>query len=392
MSTVTITAEAASKIVRQNVRMAIGQEPFFGSLALRMNWVADERCPTMATDGKAVYYNPKFVSEMSAEEVKAVSIHEIMHVALMHPLRLGDRNRMKANIAMDYAINLLITECGYQLPKDCLLDQKYKGLSWEQIYDMLPEQKCKGGSGSGEGQSNGQSGDKDFSQGDVLPTEGMTKEEQAALAEEIQVKVAQAESHAKFCGKMPGALKDLLAKAREPEEDYRHLFAKFMQPIYPRDYTWQKPSRRFMGQDMYLPSVLRDGVGKLVVGMDTSGSVPHDVLENFLGMINHFLTKVRPEETHVLYCDYDVYKHDQYKPGRPMELDGQKVQSGGTRFSPVFQYAQDKEIKPKCYVYLTDMACHDFGPDPGVPVIWMQYGDYTNHNVPFGTVVKIKTV
>jgi len=383
-------SEASKRIVQTTVQMAIGSEIFFGTLALRYDWQADKACPTMATDGRRFYYNPNFVLSITQEELKAVIIHEIMHVALMHPLRLGDRNRMKANIAMDDAINLSIDECGYQLPKDCMLDPRYKGLSWEQIYDMLPEQKRKGGSGSGQG--NGQGGDKDFSQGDVLPTDGMTKEEKAALAEEIQVKVAQAESHAKFCGKLPGALKDLLAKAREPEEDYRHLFAKFMQPIYPRDYTWQKPSRRFMGQDMYLPSVLRDGVGKLVVGMDTSGSVPHDVLENFLGMINHFLTKVRPEETHVLYCDYDVYKHDQYKPGRPMELDGQKVQSGGTRFSPVFQYAQDKDIKPKCFVYLTDMACYDFGPDPGVPVIWMQYGDYNNTNVPFGTVVKIKTV
>ena len=380
--------EAAQKIVRQNVRMAIGQEPFFGALALRLDWVADEQCPTMATDGKSVIYNPAWVLQISAEELKAVAIHEIMHVALMHPLRIGDRDPMRCNIAMDYAINILLHECNYNLPDGALLDWQYKGLSWEQIYAMLPEQKdvYRGKPKDGSNPKDGP-----YENGDVLKPSG-TKEELSKLEEDIQVNVAQAESHAKMAGKLPGALKDLIASAREPEEDYRHLFAKFMAPIYPRDYTWQRPSRRFMGQDMYLPSVLKDGVGKIVVGMDTSGSVPHNVLENFLGMINHFLAQVRPEETHVLYCDSTVYKHDTYRAGRPMDLSGQKMQSGGTRFSPVFEYAQEKGIKPRCYVYLTDMWCYDFGPDPGVPVIWMQYGNYNNRKVPFGTVVKIKTV
>ena len=74
-----------------------------------------------------------------------------------------------------------------------------------------------------------------------------------------------------------------------------------------------------------------------------------------------------------------------------MELDGCKVQSGGTRFSPVFKYASDNEIKPKCCVYLTDLECYDFGPEPEYPVLWMQYGGFRGE-VPFGQIVKIKTV
>lgn len=386
--------DAAAKIVRQNVRMAIGQEPFFGSLALRMKWEADERCPTMATDGTAVYYNPKFVLEMSLDEVKAVAIHEIMHVALLHPLRVGARDKFKSNIAMDYAINLLIQDAGYKLPSGGLLDYQYEGMSWEQIYDLLPQQNRSKGSGSGDGASgpgNDPANGRDYSDGDVLQP-SLTKEQAAALEEQIKTNVIQSESAAKAAGKMPANLSQVFLQEREPEEDYQHLFAKFMAPIFPRDYTWQRPSRRFIGQDMYLPSVLKDGIGEIIVGVDTSGSVPVRVLENFVGMINHFLTRVKPERTHVLYCDAFVYKHDQFKPGNPMDLDGCKVQQGGTRFAPVFQYAADNEIKPKCAVYLTDMECYDFGPEPDYPVIWMQYGNYNNTSVPFGTVVKIKTV
>jgi len=374
--------EAAAKIVRQNVRMAIGNEPFFGSIAMRLPWVADDTCPTMATDGKCIIYNPAFVLEMSAEEVKAVAIHEIMHVALLHPLRLNGRDHKRANMAMDYAINLLLTDAGYKLPQGALIDRTYADMSWEQIYDLLPAQPKGNGRGSGSG--------RDYSNGDVLPPPG-SAEERRELEEEIGTIVVQAESNAKAAGKMPGNLRDVLLKSREPEEDYRHLFEKFVAPIYPRDYTWQRPSRRFIGQDMYLPSILKDGVGELMVAVDTSGSISHDVLENFVGMINHFLTRVKPEKLHVVYCDASVYKHEQFKPGAPMELDGCKVQSGGTRFSPVFKYASDNEIKPKCCVYLTDLECYDFGPQPEYPVLWMQYGNFKGE-VPFGQIVKIKTV
>lgn len=387
--------EAAAKIIRQNVRMAIGNEPFFGSLALRMRWEADDLCPTMATDGTMVIYNPQFVLEQTTDEVKAVAIHEVMHVALLHPLRLGGRDPFIANMAMDYAINIIITGSGYKLPSGALLDYKYSDMSWEQVYDILIQQR---GGKSPDGPINPRpggspgnpGGKRDYGNGDVLRPQ-ITKEQGAKLEEEIKINVSQAESNAKAAGKMPGALRDVLLKSREPEEDYRHLFAKFMAPIYPRDYTWQRPSRRFVGQDMYLPSILKDGVGKLMVAVDTSGSISHGVMENFVGMINHFLSRVKPESLHVVYCDATVYKHEQFKPGAPMELDGCKVQSGGTRFSPVFKYAQDNEIKPKCCVYLTDLECYDFGPEPEYPVLWMQYGSFSG-KVPFGEIVKIKTV
>jgi predicted metal-dependent peptidase len=330
-----------------------------------------------------VIYNPQFVLECTADEVKAVAIHEIMHVALLHPLRLNGRNPEKANIAMDYAINLLIKDCGYQLPQGALINEQFRGMSWEQIYNLIPDPPDNPRRGTG-------NQDGPYSKGDVIAPD-LSKEDASKLEEEIKVNVAQSEQTAKAAGCMPGPLQKQIADAREPEEDYRYLFDKFMAPIFPKDYTWQRPSRRFMAQDMYLPSIMKDGVGKLVVGLDTSGSVSKNVLNQFLGLINHFLVRVKPEATHVLYCDHDVYKHEVFKVGSEMDLSDFKVQRGGTRFSPVFAYAQENSIKPKAYVYLTDMECLDFGPDPGVPVIWLQVGEY-RATPPFGTVIKIKEI
>ena len=371
----------ADKIVLNNVKLAMGSEVFFGTLALRYPWIADESCPTMATDGTAFFYNPKFVESMTNEEVKAVAIHEIMHVALLHPMSMKGYEPRRANIAMDYAINLLIYDCGYKLPSCALLDSRYKDMSWKQIYKLLPEQKQDQGNDGSGSRSNSNNGD-------VRPTPG-NEEQQATAKENAKVSVAQGEQKAKAMGHMPGPLRAMVVKTREPEENYQYLFQKFMSPIFATDYTWARPSRRFMGQGMYLPSVMKTGVGALVVGVDTSASVANEDLERFLGLINHFLGKVRPEVTHVLYCDTDVYKHDKLKPGKPMDLSGFVAQRGGTRFAPVFDYAQKHQLKPKAFVYLTDMECSNFGTDPGVPTIWMRVGKYQT-TPPFGTVINLK--
>jgi len=331
-------SEASKRIVQTTVQMAIGGEIFFGSLALRYEWQADKACPTMATDGRRFYYNPDFVLST--------------------------------------------------------------GMAWEQIYKLLPQQQQKqnqpsNGQGQGQGQPSQDQGQgqgqqqRDYSNGDVLSAGG-TAEERADLEQQIMTTVAQAEQTARVAGKMPGALRDLLVQVREPEEDYRYLFQKFMAPIFPVDYTWQRPSRRFMGQGMYMPSLLKDGVGKLVVGLDTSASVSKAELEMFLGLINHFLTKVKPEKTHLLYCDTTVYKHEMFKPGQPMDVSEFQAQRGGTRFRPVFDYSSEHDLKPKAFVYLTDMECDDFGPDPGVPVLWFQVGNHKSRP-PFGEVIRLKS-
>lgn len=282
-----------------------------------------------------------------------------------------------------------------------LLDNRYAGMAWEQIYKLLPQQQQKqnqpsNGQGQGQGQPSQDQGQgqgqqqRDYSNGDVLSAGG-TAEERADLEQQIMTTVAQAEQTARVAGKMPGALRDLLVQVREPEEDYRYLFQKFMAPIFPVDYTWQRPSRRFMGQGMYMPSLLKDGVGKLVVGLDTSASVSKVELEMFLGLINHFLTKVKPEKTHLLYCDTTVYKHEMFKPGQPMNVSEFQAQRGGTRFRPVFDYSREHDLKPKAFVYLTDMECDDFGPDPGVPVLWFQVGNYKSRP-PFGEVIRLNKI
>ena len=115
--------------------------PFFGSLALRMNLEEETRgrTQTMATDGRSIFYDPKFVKGCSDLELVGLLAHEVMHPAMQHHTRRGDRDPRLWNDAADYAINPILTEAGFVLPGGALTSFQYRGMTAEQIYDDLDQ-------------------------------------------------------------------------------------------------------------------------------------------------------------------------------------------------------------------------------------------------------------
>ena len=102
-------------------------------------------CTTMATDGYYIYVDPGFCNQITEEELTAVIAHEILHCVLGHMDRRGVRDRRSWNVAIDYAVNLLLVDAGFQLPKNGLLDRNFRGMTAEEIYDSLESRADAGG-------------------------------------------------------------------------------------------------------------------------------------------------------------------------------------------------------------------------------------------------------
>lgn len=80
--------------------------PFFASLVLGMNieekdaeFFAFAPSPTMATDGKNIYYFKEFVESLTVNQVVGVLAHEGCHVGFLHHTRRQSRNVTVWNIA-----------------------------------------------------------------------------------------------------------------------------------------------------------------------------------------------------------------------------------------------------------------------------------------------------
>lgn len=360
--------QAARKLAAARSGLIMGQ-PFFGMLALRLTTVEDRSIPTLAVDGKHVYYNPDYVLGLSPSLCRSAMAHEVMHCVLDHISRRGAREPRRWNFAIDYAANLILEESGFEISPTWLLDRQYTGLTAEQIYPRLPDNlsKIKGGAGPQDEVREGNGSDA------------------ATTATEWKLATIQAATAAKAQGKLPASLSRLVDEAAKAQVDWREQLQRFVTQRAKDDYAWARPNRRYLSAGMYLPGMYSENMGPMVVGIDTSGSIDAPTLSAFGAEIRAIAQAVRPSEIHVVYCDARVNHVDVFKPHDDMQFKPHG--GGGTAFKPVFDYVAEKGLQPECLVYLTDLyGEHNFVP-PEYPTLWCCTTDQT---ASFGTTIRIE--
>lgn len=370
---------ALTKIQKAKAGLILDQ-PFFASILLSMPMILDNSQPTMATDGETIYFNETWVSALQLPEVTFVLAHETMHAVFQHMLRLDGKNLNKWNVATDHIINtLLVTEGVGVMPKGALCDfglVKNGNGTAEGVYRLLPketEQKPGGNPGG----PNGQPGPLDT----LLKPKG--DEEEARR--EIEGKVRQA----KNAGKMSANLKRFVKELLKTTTPWRDVLRRFVSEKAKVEYSYARPKRRFLAEDLYLPSLVGEQVGAIAVAVDCSGSIDEKLLALFEAEIKAIHQDVKPSRLDVLYFDSKVLPGRQsFGPDDTVKLN--HVGGGGTAFSPVFQTLNADETQPVACIVLTDLYCSDFGPQPDYPVLWASIT--SRDKVPFGEVTYIKEV
>jgi len=382
--------------------------PFFGTLLFRLGGKASQSVATMATDGVSLFYNPEFVDTLNAAELAGVLAHEVMHPALQHHTRRGDRNPVRWNMACDYAINPILLDAGLTLPKDVLIDNRFRGMSAERIYNLIEDdEKQDGSSGQSESRAgNGSAAPENGSLqndeagnepqapstpggvGQVLDAREPEAESGPSVAEqtrEWQIAVEQAKTVAKVAGKLPVGAVRALEASHVAKVDWRELLRRAWSDTIPSDYTWTRPNRRHVWSGLYLPGVTSEGVGEIAIAIDCSGSVGSRQLGLFEAEVRSILAGQRPRLVYVLYFDAAVQKVETYRAGQPVSLS--PAGGGGTDFRPCFDWLEEQCIMPQTLVFLTDL-CGTFPSEvPPYPVIW---ASTEMRRAPFGEVVPME--
>ena len=350
------------------------EHPFIGNVALNMPFVPDHSIRTAMTNGKEIRYNPRFMDSMGDEERKFVVAHECFHPMLEHNFRRGERQHKRWNKAGDYVINQLLTDENIgKMPSFGLLNaQLYQAgnQTTDGIYNLLPDEPDDGSGGDGTEAMD------DCADGGGSPAE------QAQQAAEWKVRVAQAAQAAKMMGKMSAGLERLVNDVLAPKVDWRDVLRKFVEKCRSDQRSFARPNRRFLSQNMYLPSVSGEALGEIAIAVDCSGSIDDRILAQFAGEINAIKEDGNPTCIHVVYFDSEVSHYEKYE--RDDTLNIRAHGGGGTAFSPVFEYFAEHDIEPVACIFLTDLCCDDFGDVPQYPVLWVSTDEGT---APFGEVV-----
>ena len=391
------------RVIRSRVALLL-DHPFFGNLCLKLRLIEDAKLPTFATDGTCILFNPEFAEKLSDEEVVGVLAHETLHAAFLHVFRLAGRHPVKWNVACDFAINLLLTQAGFKLPgkpmtweemaaageaarksgaqpeSGHLLDPAYEGMSADAIYAKLPIQVIKinmAGQGTGEFTEGGKGTATDENGNPVELDETSWK-----------IAVEQAAQCAKKAGNLPGGLEALVKANTESKTDWKAILREFLVAQFSTDVSWMRPNRRFVGAGIYLPGAIKeDGTGRLLLAVDTSGSITDKMLGKVAAEISSIVNEVKPEEVMVAYWDTRIAGVESFFDGDEIVLHAKG--RGGTAAQPVTKFVNDLPEKPLAVIYVSDLQLGDSPKAPdGVPCIWV-VPDSCSVEPPFGSLVKI---
>lgn len=364
---------ALRKLTIARSRLII-DHPFFGMLALRLNLVEDNSIPTLAVNGRSVFYNADFVMKLDDGLTKSAMAHEVMHCVFQHISRRGPRDPKRWNFAGDYAINQILKDSDFEIGPGWLIDPQYAGMTADAIYAMLPE------SPSGEAlcdiMQSGEGG------GDQHDQEGTGATEVEAM--EWKIATMQAASVAKAKGKLPASMQRFVDDLPKPKVDWRKQLQRFFNQVAKDDYSWMHPNRKFLSQGLYLPGLWSETMGPIAIFIDTSGSISNDILQKFGAEIRAISASAQPSEIYVVYCDAAVNHVDVFRPDDKMIFAPHG--GGGTDFRPPFEYLREKGIQPECICYLTD-GYGPFPENPGTPTMWVMTTDVV---APFGETIRIE--
>ena len=351
-----------------------------------------EDVPTACTDGRNTYYGRDFMAKLASNKRKGVILHENLHKAFRHTTvwkHLYKENATLANMACDFVINLMImdgvNESFVSLPESALLDPKYKGMDAGTVYRLLKEE-AKGGTihvktvGDQEGKDvpvvevgNG------LDEHDWEGAEGMSTEEKETLAKDIDQALRQG---AILAGKMSANVPREISDVLQAKVDWREALREFITSFCADkdESTWRRPSRRWIGQDVYMPSMIGESVGRIVIGIDMSGSIGEEEVGQFLGEVQNICERVKPEGIDLLYWDTRVCQHEKYEQDQLDNLLSSTKPRGGGGTDPqcIVDYMNDKKIKAECAVILTDGYVCSWGEGWSCPTLWGITTDMTS--------------
>ena len=375
MSTI---SEAQKALDKAKVGLILQQAWFLSTIAFSLKYVWDDTQPTAWTDGLTVGINPQFFLDSSPKERIFVIAHESWHVALSHLIRVGNKIPKLYNDAGDYVINQLLHEAHYTMYDWVLRDDKYKGMSTNQVYDLLqknpppPQPKQPGGNAPGgkNGEKGKGSGNK--MEGDIRKSKAPKSEVETFIKELIVKAATRSKINGEAAGAIPGEIVRAIEELINPVLPWETILDRFLTSMVKDDYTWRRPNKRFM-PDFFFPTQFSPALGPLTIAIDTSGSISKKQLQEILSEIEFIRDKFKPETLTILDCDYRIHNIHTVSPEDSI-LDLKFSGGGGTSFTPVINYCDENPTQ--ALLYFTDLHASQIETAPEYPVIWLCYSKH----------------
>jgi len=395
-------AKILDKLITARVGLLL-RHPFFGNLATRLKMVdASEWCHTLATDGRNFYFNYGFVNKLTPKEAEFGFAHEVLHNVFDHMGRRDSRDPILSNIAADFATNQILKDERIGTVPSFLKiyqDDKYRGMSYEQIYDDLYEKADKIDIGSlgelldehldGDG-DDGDEGEDGDQEGKGKGRPRLTAEEKKQIRDEIkEAMVAAAQSAG--AGRVPAGVQRMIKDFTEPKMDWRQLLRMNIQSILKSNFSFSRPNRKSQHSGAILPGMTNDETIDVSIAIDMSGSISDAMAKDFLSEVKGIMDEYVDFKLDLWCFDTQVYGYRQFTGDTADEIMSYECKGGGgTDFDVNYDFMKNEGIEPKKFIMFTDgYPCGSWGDEDYCDSLFIVHGNETIVS-PFGQTAYYK--
>ena len=356
--------------------------PYFGTLASKVELVLNDDLESFKSDGKVLEYRKEYLNSLELNELAFIFANAAMHKSLAHENRQNGRSGWLWQMATDMAINDMLVENGLELPYGAQYRVRFKGMYAEEIYAELKSDILR------------EDDDLEYQAddaGDVEPNEKREKEksptEEISIEEEILREQLAAEEAITLLesefkkGEAPTHIDRFFKLDFLGKIDWRDELKSALDRYFKDDYLLIPPNKKFLSQGIYLPSTTSQTF-RLVIAIDSSGSVEETLLSEFLSEVNFLMSLVSHYQIELLVCDEKIHSHRTFYSGESLEVD---IKGGsGTSFRPVFEFIESEFDDVKLLLYFTDLKGKFPFDEPNYNVKWISQKE---EEVPFGEVI-----
>jgi len=389
------TESEKNKVVDKLITARVGlllRHPFFGNMATRLQLIdASDWCSTLATDGRRFYYNVGFVDKLTPKQAEFGFAHEVLHNVFDHMGRRNGRDPQLSNIAADFAVNQILKDERIGEVPDWIKifqDSKYRGMSYEEIYDdiyekaekidisklgeLLDEHLDEEGEGEGGGD---QDGDKE-GKGKGRPK--LTAEEKKQIRDEIkEAMVAAAQSAG--AGRVPAGVQRMIKDFTEPKMDWRQLLRMQIQSIIKSNFSFSRPNRKSQHSGAVLPGLMNEETIDVSIAIDMSGSISDVQAKDFMSEVKGIMEEYKDFKLDIWCFDTEVYNYAKFTGDTADEIMDYEVKGGGgTDFDVNFDFMKEEGIEPKKFIMFTDgYPCGSWGDEHYCDSLFIIHGNET---------------
>lgn len=346
------------------------QHPYFGTIASSLDIQQSDDIESFVSNGKSLQYNDEYFESVEMEDIEFALANGAMHSVLGHQSREGKRYEWLWQLATDYTINSMLVNNGLSLPQKANFQDRFDKMYAEEVYEILyqeiPEEELM--------DRVGQESKKEQIQEDSSRTDTLEDE----FFEQVFQKMNRQ-------GTLPEDLKYSIPKYFSHQIDWREMLYGHIASYAKSSFSFMPPNMKYLYRGIYLPSLSSDLL-RIVVAIDSSGSVDNELLTLFLGEVESITGQYPNFEIDIIMADSKVQSHIVFLPGEPLsyEIKGR----GGTDFGVVFDYIDEHIDYPTILLYFTDGYGSFPTIEPSYDTLWIMPKELV---VPFGEVLIIST-